>query len=436
MPDLSQIVDVQIDRQTAGITQVGFGTLMILGQHTRFAERIRFYESLDGVVADGFLTSDNEYKAAAKAFGQDIKPDRIAIGRRTAPVAQVNTISISSVVNSFAYTVTINGTTVTYTSDADATGAEIQAGLIAAINANSTINPYVTASAGGGTDVVVTSDLAGHAFSISVGTNLSVAATTPNNGIIEDIQAVVNASDDWYCLIITSKLKQEILDAASDIETRKKIFIVSTADTDVRDGTANSVLDLLEALGYDRTGYIYSGDAANYPEASWAGGTLPLDPGSETWKFKEASGNIADTLTTTQQSNIKNINGNTYETYAGVSMFAEGKMVSGEYIDVIRFVDWLEQRMKERIFQALINVPKIPFTDAGVAVIESLVRAQLAEGIAVGGLADDPAPTVTVPLVADVSNLDKANRLLPDVKFNATLAGAIHKTQIRGVVTL
>jgi hypothetical protein len=113
-----------------------------------------------------------------------------------------------------------------------------------------------------------------------------------------------------------------------------------------------------------------------------------------------------------------------------------GKVSSNEFADVIRFRDWLKAQIAEDVFAALAGADKIPFTDAGVSVIEGLVRDVLKRGIAVGGLADDPAPEVTVPLVADVSSANKTARLLPDVKFTATLAGAIHKTTISGVVSV
>ena len=41
---------------------------------------------------------------------------------------------------------------------------------------------------------------------------------------------------------------------------------------------------------------------------------------------------------------------------------------------------------------------------------------------------------VTVPAIEDVSVLDKANRILREVKFSAQLQGAIHKVYIEGSV--
>jgi hypothetical protein len=141
-------------------------------------------------------------------------------------------------------------------------------------------------------------------------------------------------------------------------------------------------------------------------------------------------------LTTTESLNARNKDANTYEAIAGVNITREGTMASGEFIDVIRGVDWLHARLQERIYSRLVNLDKIPFTDAGIAIIEAEVRAQLQTGIDNGFLTANPAPTVTVPLAADVSANDKASRLLPDIEFTAYLAGAVHKVQIDGVVTL
>lgn len=109
---IEQIVDVQISRETATVTAAGFGRAMILSQHTKTANQIDIYSSLTAV-ADDFDTTDPEYKAAAKLFGQAIKPTDIAIGKRAAPVAQVDDIEIGALAAE-AYGVTLNGTLFSY----------------------------------------------------------------------------------------------------------------------------------------------------------------------------------------------------------------------------------------------------------------------------------------------------------------------------------
>lgn len=52
-----------------------------------------------------------------------------------------------------------------------------------------------------------------------------------------------------------------------------------------------------------------------------------------------------------------------------------GGVVSGnEFIDTIRFRDWLQIRMQERLAALLTGTDKIPYTDDGIARIEGQVR--------------------------------------------------------------
>ena len=41
---------------------------------------------------------------------------------------------------------------------------------------------------------------------------------------------------------------------------------------------------------------------------------------------------------------------------------------------------------------------------------------------------------ITAPDVSEVSSQNKIDRILPDVNFTATLAGAIHVVQVNGVI--
>jgi len=91
--------------------------------------------------------------------------------------------------NNTLYTVTINGTLCSYTSDATATDTEIQAGLIAAINGSAQA-PNVTASANGLSDVFVTSDILGQAFTITVSATVVLTTVTANVAIAQYTQTI------------------------------------------------------------------------------------------------------------------------------------------------------------------------------------------------------------------------------------------------------
>lgn len=432
---LQDIVNVSITRQTASVSRAGFGILNILGSHKRFNERIRFYSSLSAVGED-FETTDLEYIAAQQIFSQEPRVTSVAVGRRR---TQDNTVITVTQADSFNYVVTIDGTEFSYTSAASGdTAAVIAAALVLAINGGT---EPVTATDNLDGTFDLDPDVASAPYSLTLSDNLTAAAFTNPDTMAEDLQAVKDENDTWYGLMLTSHVAQDVLDAAAWIETERKIFGTSSNDSDIKDvapaSDTTTIAAQLKALNYARTFGFYSANAdTQYPEAGAFGKFLPQDPGSYTVKFKTMSAVSVDDLTDTQSGNVKGKNFNTYEEVGGVNIIAEGIVCENEFIDVIVFVDWLQARMTERIYSLLVNSQKVPYTDAGITAVESEVKAQLSQGITVGGLAADPAPVTSVPRVADIDSTDRANRFLPDVEFTATLAGAIHSLEVQGVVSV
>ena len=109
-------------------------------------------------------------------------------------------------------------------------------------------------------------------------------------------------------------------------------------------------------------------------------------------------------------------------------------MFGGEWIDVVRGLAWLEARLEERIFAALVNNPKIPYTDAGMTILVAEVKAQLQEAEDRGVL--DSGWAVTITAVADQATADRASRIVRGLDFTARLAGAVHTVNIAGTVSV
>jgi hypothetical protein len=305
-------------------------------------------------------------------------------------------------------------------------------GLSALINADTNC----PAAATGSTTLILTAKVTGTGFSHSESVNLVAVDTTPNHGVVEDLQNIQNVNDDWYGIMLTSRNLDDFKNSAGWTEGKLKVFFACDADPNA---LTTSVLDFgsyIKTKAYSRSLYFYSGDQADYPEAAWLGDVLPLAPGSETWKFKTLAGIAPDNLTETQKTNLKGKNANYYETIAGNNITSDGKVGSGEYIDIVRGIDWLQKRMEERIFATLINASKIPYTDPGVAILEGDVRAQLSEGEQVGLIAPDPAFTVIAGKVLNQQVSDRTARKYKGLSFSARLAGAIHEIDINGVVTV
>jgi len=296
-----------------------------------------------------------------------------------------------------------------------------------------------SAAGGSGTKVVVSTTSEGVMTTFAdLSASIALKDQTSDPGIAGDLSDILAADADWYGLLLDSNSKAEVLEAAAWAETQRVIFCAQTSDSEAKDSSVTTdVLSTLKADSYARTScWFHPNLGSDFLAAGIMGNRYPDDPGSDTWAYKTIPGVSVYALTDTQKTNLHNKRGGTYTVVAGVPVTEQGKVAAGEWIDVVRFVDWLRARMQERLFFILVNAKKIPYTDSGVELVKAEVEAQLGDGVRVGGLAATPAPTVTAPLVAEVDPIDRANRVLPDIQFSGTLAGAIHAIEITGTISV
>ena len=171
---------------------------------------------------------------------------------------------------------------------------------------------------------------------------------------------------------------------------------------------------------------------------------LAYSAGSETWKFKQLASVVPSELTSTKSDALEADHMNYFAEYGGRNITMNGQVTAGEWIDVIRFRDWLQDDMQYRIYNLLIMNTKVPYTNPGIALVQNQIIASLKAGQAAGGIAPDefdsdgnltPGYTVTVPNSMDLSASQKASRALTGCKFSARLAGAIHAVTVNGELT-
>lgn len=254
--------------------------------------------------------------------------------------------------------------------------------------------------------------------------------------LADDILAIQVVNSDWYGLVLAESDAADIEEAAATIESMRKLFAATSDEAAILDPASTTDLaSKLNAKGYARTFLLY-GNPEEHGAAAWMGAMFPKDPGSASWKFKSLRGVSVSKLSAAGIATLQAKNCNYYRELAGASITAEGVTPSGEFIDITHGLDWLQARLQEDIYGLLVRTDKVPYTDAGVAMVENLIRARLQVGIGIGLLAEDPAPTVSVPKVRDVPQNDRANRHLPDLRFSAVLAGAIHSLTINGTVSV
>ena len=166
--------------------------------------------------------------------------------------------------------------------------------------------------------------------------------------------------------------------------------------------------------------------------------------GEETWALKPLATVSPAQLSSTFIDKLNSANITYVTATASKNITMGGKTNGGEWIDVIRFRDWLHNDMQTRIVNLLVVNPKIPYTDAGIGLVENQMIASLQEGQRYNGVApsefdadgnENPGYVTSVPLAADLTSVEKSSRVLTNCKFSARLAGAIHLTEISGSLT-
>lgn len=472
---LDQIITVNITRDSTTVSQTGFGTANLVGYFptTIFPERSRTFSTLQGLIDAGFKSSDPIYGMASNLLAQNPSPSEFKVGRRVGAPQQVLEITPTELEVGSVHAVTITGyadssfaTRASVTDTAEWTVVQSDTATDICDGLRTDLTPTGDYTEGGTATLTLTADnttMDGLLFGVTYTVNgvpVGIDDNTPNPSVkIADDLAAINTYDpDWYALAIDSNSAAEITGggtpaegAADWTESNTKIFVCQTQDPAVAnvapasdDPITGSLAAQLKGTGYDRTMLFFQRNNMDRVDTAMLGVALPSDPGSINWAYQTLASVSAQSLTETQMSNLmgtiasptggKNVN--TLTTLAGNNTTRYGRVSSGEWIDNIRYTDFLAARIQERSYGVLLSNPKVPYTDAGIALIKNEILAQLELGIVVGALSDDPYPTCTVPRASSVSASNRANRLLEDVSFRATLAGGVNYVAIEGHLAL
>lgn len=441
MASLNDIVNVTIALNTAAVERANFGVSLIASPHASFADQVRTYTGYDAAVEDNLppllLTAVSDY------FAQIPHPNTLKVGRMSvASVAIAPVDAVGLAVYSVTFGTSPAATVVSVTAVASPTIATICTQLASAIN-TAAIGITATATATN-VGLVFTGDVVPATTFVKIAWDAIVPSATA--GIVAaDLAAIKLYDNAWYCLHMTERTPARVLAAAEYIETQEKIFVTANQEAGAID--AGSITDtgyLLKQSQYYRTAWAYQTHAATeFPDVAWASRVLTIAPGGETWALKRLSSVTPDKLSSTSALNVYNKNGNTFEYYQpSLALTRPGKVAAGEWIDIIRFRDYLKDLIQTNMVMLMINRDKVPYTDSGLQMLGNNLKASLRTGQSVGGIAPDevdadgnkvPGFNVTVPLNSEVDDVTKASRVAY-LKFNARIAGAIHVANISGAL--
>lgn len=249
--------------------------------------------------------------------------------------------------------------------------------------------------------------------------------------------AIVLENNDFYGVMITSKNPDDQLAISALVETSEKIYGLSTDDKHALiSNNEENILHKLHELKRERTYVIYHGEGdKNYIEAAWFGLMFSYEAGSASWAYKALSGVVADGLTANDRTAINSKNGNYFTRFGINNIVFEGKSAGGKWLDAVQGIDWLNNILKTSIANAFAQASKIPYTIDGLAIIENTLRYALSEA-ASRTIIDKESIEIFLPQINDIAPDIRNSRMLPDVRFNARLTGALHRIKINGTITV
>ncbi|SRR6266849_715124 len=451
----SDLISITVSQQVASLLLPGFGIPLILSAHTFFADRVRYYTAnpagLAQMVTDGFPVTDPAYLAASAISAQSPAPSLFGIGKLLNKPVQQFTVTPGAILNNTLYQFKFDGNTVAFTSGGANTLALTLAGLKTAFDAfampvtsvNTGAVLTLTANVAGTFHTIQSLDPTGQPTS-TARANLGITQTQADPGTAADMAAIMAFDNAWYHVINPWDSLAIATSLASWVESNKKLYIVNSVDDTCLGASATDIMSVVKNAAYTRTAVLYKSENGSFAQAAWAGRVLPLVAGSENWAYKTLAGIPADQLSEAEINNACGIptagttgkRGSVYITVYGTNVTEFGQVGSGSWLDITRGVDALIVDMGARIFTDLSGANKIPYSDKGITVIEKDVRASLTffQSPPQNFLAEQPPFTVTVPKAANLTPAQRSARLLPNVLFQANLAGALNSVTVQGTV--
>lgn len=255
--------------------------------------------------------------------------------------------------------------------------------------------------------------------SIGTGEDLDVSLITAR------LDELVGADKDFFgvvCTLRTAEVRTEISEWA---DGQKKIYAV-TSDIQPVIGSGKNTL-----IGYHPTDYLAE-KALGY--------MLTREIGSVDLDGKPIPSITSSGVTADEYDTLMDANVNVCVERFGAPVIAGGNMADGERMDILLSEYWIKFRMEEDLAQLKTVTPKIPYTDAGVALLIDVANTRLKIAAQRGIIAvdEDGVAEYTVEYipVSEVPESERAERVYNYVKWTARLAGSIRGGTIYGELTV
>ncbi len=274
------------------------------------------------------------------------------------------------------------------------------------------------------------------------------------DSLIETIKKFqTDVDNDWYYLMSDKddddyvKALAKFAEASepseaelgAGVEDHRKFYMGQTGNKNFACSTARA------AVIYTDEEYLNE-----EPDASYTGNVGPFYPTNVTWKFKRPQdGNAPSSdgiklislpqLTDGERDQLLENHVNFLPEEYKRQYVKNGTCLNGEFIDTVLGGDWIAKRMRDLLYDLLLTNANINYDDAGFGLIATAVMQALAEAVDLNIIAMDAESrtgifTVNIPKYVDSTEDQRRSRTMPDITWEALLAGAVHQVKTKGVL--
>ena len=235
---------------------------------------------------------------------------------------------------------------------------------------------------------------------------------------------------NWtFAVCVDNTIDDTTVQLANIFEANKNKFLVLQT---------NDLSDYTQLFGQNYTIGLKH-DLSECMDAAFVGNIATLPVGSITWKFKPLKGITAETLTTTELAGINRVHAIAYEEMMGRGQTSEGRTLSGEYIDLLHGVMWVQTTAESRLETLLQTSGKIPYEEKGINMIVATLTQVMNEAYNRQIIMTNPDTgrgmfSITATPRSAQSRDDLSNRHYGGVSFEYHASSAIHTIVVNGSV--
>lgn len=240
----------------------------------------------------------------------------------------------------------------------------------------------------------------------------------------EAFKGALEVNSDFFFVACTDN-SAEAIKALSDLcQVNNKIYAVTVNDLEQAKAIKGVGDNVFVAFHNNPDSYLAEGLAV----------VMSYKIGGKTAKFKQIQGVDEAVISLTDLKELEKKNIFTYIKKLGVLQTTEGKMLSGEYIDIVLGEYWIRFRMEERMQRLALTQDKIPYTNRGIGMLVSVAEQVLNQAVDME-IIEAGQYKVDYRKREDVPSNDVALRKYDYIVWTAMLQGAIHSGQISGILT-